>query len=336
MRRFRRMFGVKGAAGHEGPVDDLDVARPQAAELARDLDLVLLGDEGAEQGPHVLDLGPQRVVEDGVLVHPGDVAALLVEEALERALLLQGGPVVGLGGVDGLADLLLERVPGRVEPGLELDHLRIVRPVDPALLLVIGLDLAVGRLQGLDGRVADGLGQGVDVELAELAVDGLLGVPLDLGRRQGRVDGREVVDDGALVVAEIEEVLLLAVLLEVLLLPLEVLPQEGDLLGQELGGLLGRLVARLDGEVDELLDQGVDDVGGQGGVGRDVADVDEPGLGDGRDAQSAEDGEGVARVGGLRGPAGRAELGPRPEVEPLRATRSASDRLVMRRSWVLK
>ena len=254
---------MNGPGRHEGAVDDLDVARPQAAELARDLDLVLLGDEGAEERPHVLDLGPERVVEDGVLVHPGDVAPLLVEEPLEGAFLLEGGAVVGLGGFDGLADLLLQGVAGGVEPGLELDHLRVFGTVDPALLLVIGLDLRVGRPQGLDGRVADGLGQAVDAEALELEVGRLLGVALDLGRRQGRIDVGELVDDRALVVAEIEEVLLLAVLLEVLLLALEVLAEQGDLLGQELRGLLGRLVAGLDGEADELLDQGVDDVGGE-------------------------------------------------------------------------
>jgi hypothetical protein len=69
------------------------------------------------------------VVEDGVLVHPRDVAALLVEEALERGLLLQGGPVLGLGVADGVADLLLECVPVGVEPGPELDHLGVFRPV---------------------------------------------------------------------------------------------------------------------------------------------------------------------------------------------------------------
>ena len=190
---------------------------------------------------------------------------------------------------------------GGVEPGLELDHLRVVGPVDLALLLEVGLDLGIGRPQGLDGRVVDGLGQGVDAELLELAVGGFLGVALDLGRGQGRVHVGELVDDRALVVAEVEEVLLLAVLLEVLLLALEVLAEQGDLLGQELRGLLGRLVAGLHREADELLDQGVDDVGGQGGVRRDVADVDEPRLGDGRDAQPALDGEGVAGVGRRRG-----------------------------------
>ena len=59
----------------------------------------------------------RRVVEDGVLVHPDDVAPLRVEEALERALLVQGGAVVGFGGADGLADLLLERVLGGCRAG---------------------------------------------------------------------------------------------------------------------------------------------------------------------------------------------------------------------------
>ncbi len=131
--------------GHEGPVDDLDVARPQAAELARDLDLVLLGDERAEEGPHVLDLDLEAAVEDGVVVHPDDVRPLRVEQALERPLLVQGRPVVGLGRAHGLADLVLEGGGGAVDPGLELDHLGVVGAVELALLLVLGLGLGVGR-----------------------------------------------------------------------------------------------------------------------------------------------------------------------------------------------
>ena len=139
-----------------------------------------------------------------------------------------------------------------------------------------------------------------EVRPKHLAVDRFLVEPLDLRLRVGRIDVGELVDDRALLVVEEQEALLLAVLLEVLLLPLDVLAELGDRFAEELRGLLGRLVAGLDGEADELFDQGVDDVGGERGVRRDVADIDEPGLGDRDDAQAALDGEGVARDGRRR------------------------------------
>ena len=120
---------------------------------------------------------------------------------------------------------------------------------------------------------------------------------VDLGFGQGRAHVGELGDDRAFVLVEEEELLLLAVPLEVPFLRAEVLAELGDLLAQELRGLLGGLVARLDRVADELLDEGVDDVRGQDRMRGGVADVDEPGLLDGRDAQPAEDREGVGRIG---------------------------------------
>ena len=61
--------------------------------------------------------------------------------------------------------------------------------------------------------------------------------------------------------------------------------------------MLGGLVPRLDRVGDEFLDQGVHDVRGEDRMHGRVADVDEPGLLHGRDAQAAEDREGVGRIG---------------------------------------
>ncbi len=141
------------------------------------------------------------------------------------------------------------------------------------------------------------LGQGAEAQAFQLPEHGFLLDAVDLRFGQGRAHVGELGDDRALVLVEEEELLLFAVPLEVALLRTEVLAELGDLLAQELRGLLGGLIARLDRIADELLDEGVDDVRCQDRMPGGVADVDEPGLLDGRDAQAAEDRESVGRIG---------------------------------------
>ena len=160
--------GRERAAGDERPVDDLDVARPEAAEPGRDEGLVLLGGQRVQEVPHVLDLDPEAVVQDGVAVGPGHFGPLRLQHVLEGGLFFLGGPEVGLGGIHGLADLALELGFHAVQPGLELDHLGVIGLEDLDLLVVFVLGLGVGGLEALDEGVVDELGQGVDAQALQL------------------------------------------------------------------------------------------------------------------------------------------------------------------------
>ncbi len=307
--------------GDEGPVDDLDVARLEAAQHGRDLGRLLLGGEGRDQGSEALDLGVQAGIEKGVVVLPGHFGPLGFQHVPQPVLVAEGLGILGVGQVDGLLDFRLQLAFERVDLDLELDHLRMagrVRGRD--LFLVLRLRLVIIRPEGLDRRIADVLGKGIHPELLELLVLGLGGDPGDLGAgigagRRGVLGGRV-----GILVRQRQDFLLLGIPLQLAFLGVQVLPELGDGLGEEIRRLLGRFGARLDRIIDVLLDQGVDDVGRKPRLGGDIAHVDQPGFGDGVDRQALEQAPGVqgVRLGAGRFPGPRLR---RPALRPEPAER---------------
>ena len=253
--------------GHQGAVDNFDVAGLQSAQPGGDAGLLLPGLESAEQLALLADFAFKRLVKDAVPVHPGNLGPLDVEASAQAVNPVLGRFELRLGRFDGLVDLALQLGAGRVHLGLDGLEIGIVGTQGPAFLGIIALQADQGRAQALDGRIVDLLGQGVNPQAAHLAVVGFGVDQGHLGLSIGRVHLVEFGQDAVVLVAQGDEFLLGAVFLELGLLLGQVVPNVGDALSQEIRSLAVGFGTRFDGEVDIFLGHGVGDIGGQARIG---------------------------------------------------------------------
>ena len=233
-----------------------------------------------------LPLGVHRRLEIGVL---GGVLLLLEGLGL---LLVQGGadgPLVGgrlvvlhLGGLEGavvdLVGLLREDLPGVVPLRLQPDHVRPVGLELLRLLRVIPLQLRRLLPQLLDqvalGDLGDRLGRGAQ----QAPVAGLLLGGLHLGLEDVVVELLQLLVGDVLLVVEPDDLLLLAVIVELRLEIGDLLLQVLGLGADEFGGLGGGVVPHRLVEVDVGVGHGVGHAGGQLGIDADEADLHQVGV----------------------------------------------------------
>ena len=124
---FRLMFGENGFFGNEGPVDDLDVARLQAAQLGPRPAVVLLG--AGEFVSHLLQAvrlrcpGSWSRIESLFCCLTSTRCAS--SSCFSRFSLSRASGVLRIGRVDRFLDFLIELAFQRVDPRLQLDHVRM-------------------------------------------------------------------------------------------------------------------------------------------------------------------------------------------------------------------
>ena len=290
--------GFIGGAGGFGGVDDADVG---GAHGGGDAGLFELGEHGVVELAVGIDFAFEDVVLDGFFAFAGDLVGLIGVGGLEE-LFAAGGVFVFV--FDAAEDGGAITVEGGLEGGefgLGAADFGVVGGVDGGE--VGDLDAEVAHFGGgfAEGGVVENVGEGFGAGFLGEFVGGLAGDAGGGGGGEFLLELFEFLfgDVGFFVVGE-EEAGGAGVLLEGIFGFFEFDAHVIELAGEPVGGFLGGFPAGFEILFDEFGGEGVEEVGGELGVGGIGGDFDDAGLAGGAGFDGSDD---LAEdlVGGLGG-----------------------------------